>query len=230
MPDVVVQLAPPYQVAITMPGTQVLEGDILVGPQGPQGIQGVQGDRAGLKYYFDDSTGAGTPAAGHLKFNSSTLSAVTRISIRDTDADGTNTSALLNLLDDSTSTIKARVVIRSNSNADTSHFNFLVTSVTDEGNHHHINGTYVSGSTFTNDEVVAFDFYITGDKGEQGIQGEEGPQGPQGIPGTSSVTYATVTSALDAGGGLIVRYDATQPEEDCLWCAPSGQVVLITGS
>jgi hypothetical protein len=54
--------------------------------------------------------------------------------------------------------------------------------------------------------------------------------GPQGIPGTSSVTYATVTDALGVGGGLIVRYDATQPEEDCLWCAPSGQVVLITGS
>jgi hypothetical protein len=29
---------------------------------------------------------------------------------------------------------------------------------------------------------------------------------------------------------LTVRYDVTQPDVDCLWVAPSGQVVLITGS
>jgi hypothetical protein len=29
---------------------------------------------------------------------------------------------------------------------------------------------------------------------------------------------------------LTVRYDALQPDVDCLWVAPSGQVVLITGS
>ena len=31
-------------------------------------------------------------------------------------------------------------------------------------------------------------------------------------------------------GELPVRYDADQPEVDCLWVAPTGQVVLITGS
>jgi hypothetical protein len=29
---------------------------------------------------------------------------------------------------------------------------------------------------------------------------------------------------------LTVRYDASQPEVNCLWVAPTGQVVLITGS
>jgi hypothetical protein len=72
------------------------------------------------------------------------------------------------LIDDSTSTTKARVLIRSNSNSDASNFNFLVTSVTDQGNHFHINGTYVSGSAFTNNEVVTFDFYMTGDLGATG--------------------------------------------------------------
>jgi len=137
----------------------------------PKGDQGIQGDRAGLKYRFDTSTSPGAPSPGHLRFNSSTLSDVTRISIRDTDFDGTSTSALLELIDDSTSAIKARVVIRSNSNSDTSHFNFLVTSVTDEGNHHHINGTYVSGSAFDSNEIVAFDFFVTGDKGDTGSSG-----------------------------------------------------------
>jgi hypothetical protein len=165
-------------------GIQGIQGETgATGAQGIQGIQGetgatgAQGDRAGLKYRFDTSTSPGAPSPGHLKFNSSTLSAVTRIAIRDTDFDGTSTSALLDLIDDSTSAIKARVVIRSNSNSDTSHFNFLVTSVTDEGNHHHINGTYVSGSAFDSNEIVAFDFFVTGDKGDQGIQGIQGPQG-----------------------------------------------------
>ena len=135
---------------------------------GATGATGAQGDRAGLKYTFSTSTGAGAPSPGYLKFNSATLSAVTQIAIRDTDFDGANTTALLALIDDSTSTMKARVLIRSNSNSDTSNFNFLVTSVTDEGNHFHINGTYVSGSAFADNEVVTFDFYMTGDLGATG--------------------------------------------------------------
>lgn len=39
-----------------------------------------------------------------------------------------------------------------------------------------------------------------------------------------------IRQALDAQGSLVVRYDAAQPEIDCLWVAPDGSVVLITGS
>jgi hypothetical protein len=39
-----------------------------------------------------------------------------------------------------------------------------------------------------------------------------------------------VVTALGGGGALTVRYDASQPEVNCLWVAPTGQVVLITGS
>jgi hypothetical protein len=180
------------------------------GATGATGDTGAQGDRAGLKYSFDTNTSPGSPSPGQLKFNSSILSAVTRISIRDTDFNGTDTSALLALIDDSTSTIKARAVIRSNSNADTSYFNFLVTSVTDEGNHHHINGTFVSGSAFTNNEVVTFDFYATGDIGEtgdqgtQGIQGETGPQ-PSLTIGDNANTSITLA---DSDNNTVVRCTA----------------------
>jgi hypothetical protein len=196
-------------------GIQGIQGETgATGAQGIQGIQGetgatgAQGDRAGLKYRFDTSTSPGSPSPGHLKFNSSTLSAVTRIAIRDTDFDGTSTSALLDLIDDSTSAIKARVVIRSNSNSDTSHFNFLVTSVTDEGNHHHINGTYVSGSAFDSNEIVAFDFFVTGDKGDQGIQGIQGETGSSGATAlltgyvSSPGTVAATDTVIQAVGKL----------------------------
>jgi len=195
------------------------------GATGATGATGEQGDRAGLKYTFDTNTSPLAPNPGQIKFNSSTLSAVTRIQIRDTDFDGTDTSALLALIDDSTSTIKARVVIRSNSNADTSHFNFLVTSVTDEGNHHHINGTYVSGSAFANNEVVTFDFYPTGDKGEIGNTGATGATGATGdtsvIPiETVSTTTRTVTPSdvgkklrlTNASGcAITIQLDVTAP-------------------
>jgi hypothetical protein len=190
------------------------------GFRGPQGIQGntgetgatgAQGDRAGLKYRFDTSTNPGAPSPGHLKFNSSTLSAVTRIAIRDTDFDGTSTSALLDLIDNSTSAIKARVVIRSNSNSDTSHFNFLVTSVTDEGNHYHINGTYVSGSAFDSNEIVAFDFFVTGDKGETGLTGLTGPTGPTGPEPSLTIAdnAATSITLADTDNNRVIRCTAS---------------------
>lgn len=43
-------------------------------------------------------------------------------------------------------------------------------------------------------------------------------------------TVALAEEVLPADGNLAVRYDATQPEQDCLWVSPTGQIVLITGS
>jgi hypothetical protein len=58
-----------------------------------------------------------------------------------------------------------------------------------------------------------------------------GEKGDKGDPGeNATVTYSAVITALGGGGALTTRYDATQPQVDCLWVAPSGQVVLITGS
>ena len=201
MPDTTVTVTAGMPTTVTVTGGVAdVTIDVQRGVTGATGATGAQGDRAGLKYTFDDQTNASTPSPGHLKFNSSTLSAVTRISIRDTDFDGNNTSALLGLIDDSNSTIKARIVIRSNSNADASHFNFLVTSVTDEGNHHHINGTYVSGSAFTANEIVTFDFYQTGDKGEQGATGATGAAGPNTV--TTSTT-TNITGIIKGNGSVV---------------------------
>jgi len=199
------------------------------GDTGATGATGAQGDRAGLKYTFDTNTGPAAPSPGHIKFNSSTLSSVTRISIRDTDIDGSDTSALLALIDDSTSTVKARVVIRSNSNADISHFNFLVTSVTDEGNHHHINGTFVSGSAFTNGEVVTFDFYATGDKGDIG---NTGPAGPSNI---TTSTATTINGLIKGNGSTVAQAiagtDYETPAGAAAQIAPvAADVSLISGN
>jgi hypothetical protein len=55
-----------------------------------------------------------------------------------------------------------------------------------------------------------------------------GPQGPAGADAV--VSSASVRAAMVSNGDLPVRYDTLQPTIDCLWVAPTGQVVLITGS
>lgn len=70
-----------------------------------------------------------------------------------------------------------------------------------------------------------------GDIGPQGIQGPKGDTGNTGPSGSdATVNNANVIAALNVNADLTVRFDATQPEVDCLWCAPSGALILITGS
>jgi len=47
---------------------------------------------------------------------------------------------------------------------------------------------------------------------------------------TAAAQYTDTAIDAAAAGTVPVRYDATQPPVDCLWIAPDGRVVLITGS
>jgi hypothetical protein len=97
-------------------------------------------------------------------------------------------SDILDLIDDSTSTNKARIAIRSNANGDASFFSFLVTSVTTHANYYEINGTYVDGAAFSNTEKITFDFYQTGNLGATGPTGPTGATGPTGPTGDTGAT------------------------------------------
>jgi hypothetical protein len=92
---------------------------------------------------------------------------------------------ILDLIDDSTSTNKARILVRSNTNGDGSFLSFLATSVTTHANYYEINGTFVGGAAFTAAEIVVFDFYQTGNLGAAGATGPTGPTGPTGSNATA---------------------------------------------
>jgi hypothetical protein len=145
--------------------------DGATGPTGATGATGAQGDRAGLQYEFSTSTSSGNPGTGVLKFNSATLSSVTQITLSTTTADALAVSGILDLLDDSTSTVKSIVNIVSNTNSDGSFFSFQITGVTTHANYYELNGTYVAGSAFSNGEIVAFNFANTGNVGDTGATG-----------------------------------------------------------
>jgi hypothetical protein len=179
----------------------------VVGPTGPTGPTGVtgatgagdtgaQGDRPGLLYEFSTSTSSGNPGSGNLKFNSGTLSSVTQIIISTTTSDSLGVSNILNLIDDSTSTNKSRISIRSNTNGDGSFFSFLVTSVTTHANYYELNGTYVSGAAFSNAEKITFDFYQTGNVG---TTGPTGPTGADGFLGGTGATGPTGVTGVFVG-------------------------------
>jgi hypothetical protein len=145
-----------------------------------------------------------------LKFNNATLASVTQIILSTTTADSLGISEILDVIDDSTSTNKARISIRSNANGDASFFSFLVTSVTTHANYYELNGTYVDGAAFSNTESIVFDFYQTGDIGATGATGPvgatgdvgaTGATGPQGIQGDTGATGLTgATGAVGATG------------------------------
>jgi hypothetical protein len=142
-----------------------------------------------LLYDFSTSTSSGNPGSGVLKFNNATLASVTQIVLSTTTKDSLAVADILALVDDSTATTKARVMIRSNANADGSFFSFLVTSITSHANYYEINGTFVAGAAFSNAEPLVFDFYQTGNDGPTGIQGPTGPTGSAStVPGPTGPT------------------------------------------
>jgi hypothetical protein len=107
-------------------------------------------------------------------------------------------SDILDLIDDSTSSNKARISIRSNANGDASFFSFLATSVTTHANYYEINGTYVDGAAFTNSESIVFDFYQTGNVGATGATGPTGPTGDIGPTGPTGDTGPTGPTGADS--------------------------------
>jgi len=136
-----------------------------------------------------------------LKFNNATLASVTQILLSTTTADSLGILEILDLIDDSTSTNKARISIRSNANGDASFFSFLVTSVTTHASYYELNGTYVDGAAFSNSESIVFDFYQTGNAGATGSQGPTGPTGATGSAGATGATGPTGASGATGPTG-----------------------------
>jgi hypothetical protein len=98
---------------------------------------------------------------------------------------------ILALIDDSTSTIKARLTLKSNANGDASFVAFNVTSITTHASYYELNGAFVDGVGFSNNEIISFDFTQTGNVGATG------PTGPTGVvTATAPITYNSGTQTV----------------------------------
>lgn len=173
---------------------------------GPEGPAGNNGRPAGLRYKFDTATAAADPGAGALRLNNAALATATALYISESDADGNSLAAMLATWDDSTSTVRGQVVLRSvATGSDIAVYN-VTGSLTDEGTWDKLTIAHVaSGGAFANGEEITISFLRTGDKGEKGEAGANGTNGEKGATGEAGpagqpqiACRAATTAALAA--------------------------------
>jgi len=151
------------------PGVEGNKGD--QGVKGQKGEIGVQGDKAGILYNFSNANTMVDPNAGNFRFNSSSLSSVSQISIDALDKNGNDFSDFITTWDDSTDNIKGILSIKSNDNTDTSHTIFQVSSITDNTGFLIIGVQNGVGNIPSNLETCVLNFSRTGEKGASGDKG-----------------------------------------------------------
>ena len=151
------------------PGVEGNKGE--QGVKGQKGEIGVQGDKAGILYNFSNANTMVDPNAGNFRFNSSSLSSVSQISIDALDKNGNDFSDFITTWDDSTDNIKGILSIKSNDNTDTSHTIFQVSSITDNTGFLIIGVQNGVGNIPSNLETCVLNFSRTGEKGASGDKG-----------------------------------------------------------
>lgn len=174
------------------------------GPQGLQGVTGIQGPAGGTVclYNFSTTTTAGDPGTANFRFNNANASLATRAYVDLVDSTGATVTALLDALDDSTSTIKGflKFIHRQN---ELLWVEYSLTAVTTQTGYRELTLTYIAGSSttpFGNGAGVSMLFTRNGDKGDQGIQGVTGPTGDQGIQGVTGAQGPTGIGAMGPTG------------------------------
>ncbi len=178
-----------------------------------QGLATVAGSTiAPLALAWDTGTTDANPGSGAVRANSGTLASVTQLYVSTSDSDGTDVSAILGLIDDSTSVVKGilRVGHRSDS-AKWALYTVTGTVVSATG-YRKLTVGYVAGSgTLAAADPVALGFVRTGDKGDTGAAtwgaGSASAPGlaPSGDANTGLFAPAADTVAIATGGTERVR-------------------------
>ncbi len=187
---------------------------VSAGPIGPTGHSGVNG---GLKYTFNSSVSDSDPGSGKLKFNNVAMIDVTYIYLSDEDAAAIDQSEWYQTFDDSTSAIKAQLVIFDGSILSTTFR--VVGAVTVASGYHKIPVEYISGPGFSDLSVVYLFTALVGDMGDTGLPGVDGTNGIDGSDGTDGIdgtdggvkyNFSTTTTDADPGAGII-RFNHATP-------------------
>ena len=170
--------------------------DGYTGSQGYQGSQGPAGGFGGATflYTFASTTTNAAPSLGHLNFDNLDLTLAGYLYIDDEDKDGTNITAFLLTVADSTSQIKGHFRL-SRSATPEDFVLFTIANLIDNGGWFTIDCDYLSGSlsSFIDSEDLLITFARTGDKGDTGYTGSRGDTGYTGSMGdlgyTGSIGY-----------------------------------------
>jgi hypothetical protein len=191
-------------------GTRGLQGvQGVQGDTGVQGAQGVAGSFGGASFEYDftpDVTPTG-PATARFKFNNTNITTATVLRLSSTDTTGTNISAYLATIANSTSAIKAYVKLISIANPSVFVI-YGITASTQVSTYFNMTVTYLSKSAsmdatyLTNNTDTIVSFAESGDAGVQGVQGLQGTTGVQGDTGLQGTTGAGTQGVQGVQGDL----------------------------
>jgi hypothetical protein len=126
----------------------------------------IDSGRSGFPYIFSNNTTASAPGDGHIRFNNAALFSTTNVYIGDYDSTLTALIVEISSWDDSTSSIKGKLIIRKRSNPAVNVIFSVVGPITDNTTWSTIPVLYVASNlTFTDLDDVTVQFIPTGDAG-----------------------------------------------------------------
>lgn len=183
------------------------------GVEGPAGPEGKAGVSAGVFYKFQTSTGT-APGAGIVRLNNATQGSATAVYINYTDLESHGLEAYIKSLDESTSTVRGFLLIRSISEPSKYWLGKITGAATEEASWSSLPVTTIAASgTLANESQVTFEFYRVGDKGEKGSTGSEGGKGETGAAGTpEGVPFIFSTETSEGAGSGILKFNTITPE------------------
>ena len=161
------------------------------------------GGGGGLVYKFDASTAAGAGTDGSLRFDNAAIASVAHVYLNVLDLKGENLAALLLQLADSTSTLKAYLLVLSSS----AFAVFTISAVVDHTTYVTLNVANVAGNSPTDAEAVSVLWFRTGDKGTTGAAGVDGNIAARGTVAftTGSVAdQAVISSSVSLGKSFAI--------------------------
>ncbi|MFY7963200.1 MAG: hypothetical protein ACOVVK_24215 [Elsteraceae bacterium] len=167
-------------------GSGAISDWVLSGPIGPRGLRGL----AGFSYGWDASTVAGDPGAGLMRANNAALASATALYLDALDGLGVDVSGPLTTWGASTSAVKGRLILRSQTDP-SQQILYDVTGVTGASGHVVLTVVHRGGAaSFAAGVAVDVDFSRTGDKGDVVNPGQQ-------------LQFDAGTAAADPGPGKI---------------------------
>ncbi len=173
----------------------VIKLDITQGPAGSTGAPGANGFDGGWAYQYSTSVGAAGMSTGQVRLNNAAAASTTALFLSDTNAAGGTMGPVLDLIDDSSSAIKGRIMVARRNSPGNFHVFKVTGGVVDHGAYHEVPVTYVhTTGTIPDAAECTVQFYATGDNGAIGTADSDDVT--HTADGTGAV-QRTVKDALD---------------------------------
>jgi hypothetical protein len=161
------------------------------------GADGVEG----YLQAFSTATADADPGPGTFRLNHATIASATAAYLDNLEQGGGDISAEIDTWDDSTSTIRGRLILRSTATPGTFAAFDVTGSITDGSGYRKATIAHVAGNgSFAAAAVFAIQFIPKGDKGDTGATGSTGAAGADGADGTDPGILQVFDGASQADG------------------------------